>query len=93
MPRGKSHIAQAVSSPWPMAWHYLTPAQKRTLEAARRGGDYGGDPNKAPYWYVQDVGMERVGIPAKGYIDRAIAAIRSRWKDIAREKIGEILGI
>lgn len=38
------------------AWWYLSKRQKEALDAARRQGKYGGQPGKAPYFWVQEYG-------------------------------------
>lgn len=67
-----------------MAWWALPREAKQQLEADRRRGLYGGVPNKAPYWHIQNVGNAMANVRGTGYIDIALRLIRQRWEIAAR---------
>lgn len=66
------------------AWWFLPEEEKGQLRAAREAGIVavgGASPYRAKYWFIQEAGMEEVGIRPQGYIATAIGRIRNRIGD------------
>ena len=60
---------------FPMAWWHLPKEAKELLRDERLAGMYHSRAPAAPYWQIAEEGMERVGVPARYYIQNSRAAI------------------
>jgi hypothetical protein len=71
-----------------LAWWYLSREARQLLRQERRQGRFGGQPGKAPYWYVQEHGNVNANLRARFYIRRAL----DLWQPQARALVRAWLG-
>lgn len=71
------------------AWWYLSPQAKQLLQIKRMGGQFGGVPGTAPYWWTQDQGNPAVRIEATRFIARSL----EEWRPEADQMISDWLGL
>jgi len=69
------------------AWWDLSSDQKEKLEAQRAQGRFGGIPNKAPYWWVQEAGNTSAGIPPSMYLKDAREMMEPLIEEVVRQII------
>ena len=70
-----------------LAWIYLSREAKQALAKYRQGGQFGGTPGTAPYWWAQNYGLKSASIPPQRFIESAIAEWQPMAKQIVRNWI------
>lgn len=74
---------------WHAPWWFLPAAGKKKLMEMREQGRYGGEPGKAPYWHVLDVGHgRRAWVTGHHYVGKSTEQIRSLIDSRVRSFMG-----
>ena len=71
------------------AWWNLTPNQKRDLQSARLGGEFGGESGagvgRAPYFWGQEYGNPAANIKAQHFAKKAWETFKARGLSVLRD--------
>jgi hypothetical protein len=65
-----------------LAWWFLSAEQKEVLEEMREEGHFGGHPQQAPYWWIQEQGCPAAGVSAQFYLQTAREEAEPRMAEV-----------
>lgn len=75
---------------FPQAWRHLSREAKEVLRDERLSGMYHSGAPAAPYWMIAEEGMERVGVPARHYLENSQAAVQRAVPMVSRRTIDQL---
>lgn len=80
----KSKISLGLKPPdKSLAWRFLPSAAKEALARYRSGGQFGGTPGTAPYWWAQNYGLTSASIKGQHFLENAM----NEWRPMAKQII------